>query len=234
MKNKNKIIFLSLAILILAVVFFFARNQIDGIGNTAKIEEDKSGIVVVPGSGDVKVEVVPAEQKTGLKAPDLNRPIKYPSNMTEKVRKIFSERIDTNIADLKKDPGLLDSWLGLGLLYKAIEDYEGAREVWEYCAILSPNNATSFTNLGDLYGYYLKDKIRAEKNYLQAIENDKASVYLYVRAADFYREVMDDLEKARNILIKGISVIPNDPAITDALEKINILINEQKGAPKAM
>ncbi len=136
--------------------------------------------------------------------PDLNRPIEFTGVFTEDSKKEITNSIKDISASLKQDSSLFNKWLDLGIFRKAIGDYGGALDAWEYAGSIRPQNSLSFSNLGVLYGYYLNDPLKAEKNFLTAITNDPKSTVLYIKIADFYIEVMDDIQKARDILMKGI------------------------------
>ncbi len=150
--------------------------------------------------------------------PSLVREIRFPASLSAEQKESIGKQIAGIVALLKQDASLFNEWSDLGLLRKEIEDYEGAREAWEYASILRPQNSVSFVNLGVLYGYYLKDPVQAEKNYLKALENDPKLPYLYVQIADFYLEVMGDKSKARAIIERGIREIPGDEGLKSALE----------------
>jgi tetratricopeptide (TPR) repeat protein len=90
-----------------------------------------------------------------------------------------------------------------------IGDYEGAKECWEYAAVVNPKSPTPFNNLGDLYAHYLKDNKKAEENFLIAIKNGPDQIYIYRSLYEFYRYVMKDNAKAKQILERGISANPN-------------------------
>lgn len=171
----------------------------------------------------VSVEIVKQEGesvKITSPIPDLNRAINIPASTPHSQKEEITSKINALVALLKQDPDLFNEWLNLGLLRKSIEDYEGARQAWEYASSIRPQNSLSFGNLALLYGYYLKNPVLAEKNYLKAIENDLKLPYLYAQAADFYLEVLNQPEKAREILQKGLQMIPGDLGLQSALENL--------------
>lgn len=155
-----------------------------------------------------------------VKTPNLDRQVYIPASVPSAQKEEISNKIKEITALLNQDANLFNEWLDLGSLRKSIEDYEGAREAWEYASAIRPKNSLSFTNLATLYGYYLQSPILAEKNYMKAIENDPALPYLYMRAADFYIEVLDDSQKAKMILQKGVQTIPEDEGLKAALENL--------------
>jgi len=239
MQNKTKIIFIISAIIIVVAVLFLAgtvklnKNKTlpDGNDVAASTTEKTVGGVTYSGTGDFKVEQISVNEKTpSAKVPDLNRQLNFPSDMSADVKAIIEKKIADNVTKLKNNPSLVDEWLSLGINRKMINDYEGAREAWEYVTILAPNDPVAFANLSDLYGYYLKDNIQAEKNYLQAIANGPGFPNYYLRAASFYVEVANDLQKAREILIKGLATIPDETNMKNALDRVNVLIANKSNA----
>lgn len=146
--------------------------------------------------------------------PDLNR--KIPSGTTEDVKK----NIISLSNELKINSGNFDSWIGLGSYRKTAGDYEGAKLAWEYASILRPRFSLSFLNLGNLFGYYLKDLKKAESNFLKAIEVEPAQTYSYVATANFYIEVLNDKNKAIAIIEKGIVNNPKAEELKTILSEI--------------
>ena len=110
------------------------------------------------------------------------------------------------------DKTKFDYWIQLGLHFKFINDYEAASQAWEYASLIRPGNSLSFQNLAELYGYYMQDKKSAEKNYTRALANvsGAGSWMVYRGAADFYKVVMEDEDKAISLLKEGIIADPDN------------------------
>ncbi|HEY9584486.1 MAG TPA: hypothetical protein VJI33_02840 [Candidatus Paceibacterota bacterium] len=228
-KNKITVLFFAAAFIFLIVLFTggLKRNN-DKLPSqqnnaTSTVNNGQVGVSYT-GSGNIKIEQIPISGGVPT-PPNLERPLNFPVDMTQEVRVIMGKRIADNITKLKSNSLLPNEWLALGTNRKIIADYEGAREAWEYVVKLSPKYPTAFANLSDLYGYYLKDNVKAEANYLKAIENDPTFPNYYIRASDFYREIVNDLSKAKAILIRGLATIPDDPNLKIALEQVNLLIS---------
>jgi tetratricopeptide (TPR) repeat protein len=151
----------------------------------------------------------PDTSPSALNLPDLDRPIHITANLPEDAKKIALEKIKDLSDKLKENPDLFNYWLELGVYRKMINDYEGAKEAWEYAGVIRPKNSISFNNLGDLYGYYLKDQKKAEDNFLRAVENGTDKIFIYRNLYEFYRYVLKDNEKSRQILEKGIRLNPD-------------------------
>lgn len=140
--------------------------------------------------------------------PDLDRPINVYADLPDDAEQMAVNKIKDLSEALKENTDLFNLWLELGVYRKMINDYEGAKEVWEYASLIRPENSVSFNNLGDLYGYYLKDSKKAEENFLKALENGPDKVYIYRNVFDFYYLIMKDEAKAKQILGKGIELNP--------------------------
>lgn len=140
----------------------------------------------------------------------LDREIKFPENFPEDARSIITEKIQGFRTSLEANPADYPAWLDLAIQYKTLEDYEGAREVWEYINIAAPAQTVSFLNLGDLYTGYLKDYEKAEENYLQAIKNSPDQGIAYIGLSELYRySYKTDTNAAEDILKRGIEAIPS-------------------------
>ncbi|MBI2049237.1 MAG: hypothetical protein HYT29_02290 [Parcubacteria group bacterium] len=127
-----------------------------------------------------------------IPVPGLNRPIVFPGGYSAEEAEEITGQIAILVDALKTDSNRFNEWIDLGMLRKSIEDYGGAREAWEYASAIRPGNSLSFVNLGMLYGYYLREPLKAEANLLHAIENEPRFLDFYARMTDFYVEVMND------------------------------------------
>ena len=111
-------------------------------------------------------------------------------------RKIMEEISDVSVYEEKKE--------------KALREMEHVDEKLQNASVILKERRT-----------YLKELEKAEKNYLQSIENDQKLPYLYVRTAFFYLEVLNDKEKAKNVIEEGIKNIPGDDELEEALKEID-------------
>ena len=200
-----KKLFVIIVILILAggVGYYIWRD----LNKNANVRHSVANMANICDESSTSSECVKDEQKISpepANMPDLDRPIKITANLPVEAIKTATEKIKQLSEELRKNPDLFNEWLVLGIYRKMIGDYEGASEVWEYTAIIRPKSSTPFNNLGDLYGYYIKDNKKAEENFLKALENDPKDISLYRNLYDFYRYVIKNDEKAKDILRKGI------------------------------
>lgn len=142
---------------------------------------------------------------SGLKIPDLDRPIKITANLTDDERQKATLDIEEIVGTLKGNSDYFDGWLQLGILRKMMGDYEGAVEAWEFAGVIRPKSTISFLNLADLYAFYIRNNALAEKSFAKAISADPKNGFAYFQAASFHRDVLQDTAKAKEILERGIS-----------------------------
>ena len=161
-------------------------------------------------TGGLTIKRIPVNNSPVLPPmPNLDRPIVIPESIPQEVRRQAIDKIKANELVLKKDPTSIVDWIGLGVNWKYIDDYEGARVAWEYAALLSPKNYVPFYNLGGLYGYYLHENAKAEANYKTALVNGPQQIYIWRDVYSFYRDVMKDDAKAKKTLTDGIAKNPD-------------------------
>lgn len=165
----------------------------------------------VSGTGSYTIEQVDGSG-VPQPIPDLNRPVRPLGSATVTTEAIVraTEKILPLQAELKKDPSNFSAWMNLALYQKMAGDYQGAVITWQYAGKLSPADYISVGNLGNLYGYFLKDNVKAESYFKLAISKAPTQASTYIQLAEFYWDVLKDLNKARNIVDQGLDAIPNN------------------------
>jgi len=159
--------------------------------------------IEIGGDGKYTIELVPV---TGgdVRIPALRRPIVFSAAFSEEARVLMQKKIDASIAALEKDPRIFDEWMNLAILRKTVDDYEGARQVWEFLTVTNPEQASPYANLASLYAFDLKDPARAEQNFTAALKIWTKDVSVWRNAYEFYRYVRKDDAKAKETLQSGI------------------------------
>jgi tetratricopeptide (TPR) repeat protein len=152
--------------------------------------------------------------------PSLDKQIVFKNGTSEEEKTRIRMEIETISKQLKDNNNLSDAWMQLGLLRKSISDYEGAEEAFEYATKIRPEDALAYGNLGVLYGYYIKDNVNAEKNYLMAIEKEPTTPFYYYQTYEFYHDVLKDNVKAKEILERGLEWIPGVQELKHPLENL--------------
>ena len=167
-------------------------------------------------------KAIPASTSTieKLNLDTLKRELVFPSNNPPEINKKYETDINKTISELKKNPDSFDNWTSLGSFRKMIGDYDGTIEAWKNAEILQPNNPLTESNLGNLLGYYMKDPVNAEKHYLKSVELGPKDGFWYYQTFLFYKEVMKDDVKAKNIIEKGVKNCPNDIDLANILKSL--------------
>ncbi len=237
MNKKNIISSIVVALLLTGLWFYIYRDLNDNQENQVKetngvatstdllvndvtfdFGDDEAIVNVIEGG---EQQPISQEKPSIIKPiPDLDREIVFTDDMPDDARQIMRDRMSKTIQELKNDPTNFENWLYLGLDRKIIEDYEGAKFAWEYARLLDTNNFVVRVNLGDLYAYYLSDNVKAEENYLRAIDLGPRQVYVYYKTAEFYRDFLEDIQKAKNIVQTGLFNNPNDSELQSLLNSL--------------
>ena len=165
-------------------------------------------------------------EKISAKVPDLSKPIEIKTEIPEEIKEKTISEIKAISESLKKDYNSLGLWLQLGLLRKSINDFDGAREAWEFASFVDPASSIPFHNLGFLYWQYLKDFKKSEDNYLKAIANNSKDMAAYVDLSNVYYFNLNDKNKAEEILIKGLEKNHNNQELLAALRELRKIMGE--------
>lgn len=138
-------------------------------------------------TGDGKVEIVKSEATKLPPAPSLDRAITPLSSLDPALVKNLEDKMAITLSNLKKDSTNQDAWVALGGERKVLGDYEGARDAWEYAKAINPNVVAPWSNLADLYQFYIKDYVKSEQNWKKTfaldvtyIQGYRGLYYLYV------------------------------------------------------
>lgn len=209
MENKKRLI-IPLGILIIIAIFggWYVYNDFYGDGEKNKNDENNALLNLPIGQDWTISEEKPSDDVLKNQQPDLVRKFYVMTNLPEDIQEQTQQEMQTITQGLSENynqPGL---WIQLGLLRKLIGDYSGAKEAWEYACLLKDSDFVCHANLGDLYAYYLADGVKAEQNFLKAIQISPNQPYLYEKTYEFYRYVLKNDAKAKDILKKGIEANP--------------------------
>lgn len=109
--------------------------------------------------------------------------------------------------------------LFLGISKRNSKDYAGAVKAWEEASRLIPESHIPYSNLGDLYQFYLRDFPKAEANLRKAIELFPGYIAGYMNLHELYRyQYKEKAGLADDILEDGLRKNPEDPTLKAALE----------------
>lgn len=210
---KKNILFVSGAIIVLAIIIlanFVFKSDVPAQINNSNNTDNSQNISVENNNSSDNI----SNQNTATREvpPYSGRPInevKFGAGFSAPQNVITQKTKDLN--DLKvaleKNPSDFNDWIAVGITKKFFNDYEGARDAWEYVIVLYPNDSLAFENLGNLYALYLRDNSKAEYYYKKAIENNSIESSFYIALADFYKNFLGDNSKAINTILSGLEKI---------------------------
>jgi len=142
--------------------------------------------------------------------PKLDRVIVIPERFSPEAEAILRKNIDTLKTQLKGDPNSFQAWSDLANQYKILDDFEGAREIWEYLSIAAEGNTVSKINLANLYHYQLRDYEKSEAIFRDVIAMNGQIVEAYTGLHELYRySFKTPTTLAIDVLKEGITAIPD-------------------------
>ncbi|MEK7535672.1 MAG: hypothetical protein AAB590_01495 [Patescibacteria group bacterium] len=223
MKTQRTIILATIGIAIIAGLLFFGGNVYapQNSADTTATTSPVTGAGVFDKEGNpITINVLPINVPL---APDMGGEIIFPPNYLAGNKITIIEKIESLRFALKKNPADSASWIELGSYWKMIENFKKAEAAWTYVTKLEPTNFVAWGNLGFLFGYYVHDNVKAEQYFLKAIEVAPNEGYPYFQTAEFYRDALKDISKAKTILDKGLKALPGDLGLKALRESLNAL-----------
>lgn len=150
--------------------------------------------------------------------PSLTREIKISDTTPDPVKAVLRQKVAEDQATLKKVPYDGNVWMDLALNYHAGNDYDGAREVWEFIITVTPTNVTALGNLGRLHHFELKNFETAEMYFKKAIDANPDRPEAYFELFDLYRfSYKKDTTSAVDIMKEAAKRFPDDTGIPASL-----------------
>lgn len=211
MQTKNiQIVIVVLALIIIGGFYYFKKSIVnpvvsDEFSNGEITDVIKTDVIKNSNETETEPKKEPLKPITKvLKTPNLDGKILVPDSFGTEGKRVISEQFSKVIAVLKKDPKSADDWLTLGVLKSQINDYLGAKEIWEYIISAFPKNPIAYGNLASLYAFDLKDAVKAEAAFKKALEVAPDQLQVYRNFAEFYKFALNDNEKAKAVLRQGV------------------------------
>lgn len=215
----KKLLLSLLAVIAVGAVAWYLRGDLDisQPSVTEKMPEEK--VIVKQGQPIL-------DNKEVLKAAVaeiISRPIMVSAPLSESNKKRALDKIKEITDLIEKDYNFIYPWYDLGAYRRIIGDFEGAAEAWTFATLIRPNDFVSYHNLGDLYGFYVKDYPKSEENYLKSIQLNPQNIQAYLDLALIYGSVYKEKSnQVESILLQGLKVNPDNPGLKTALEQVGV------------
>lgn len=190
---KQNVIFIAAALVVLLGIAYVV------IPKTASAPAATTVSTTTSQGPGYTLEQVPLPDLKSL-MPNLDRSVEFSDSVPQAARDIVLKKVAASVAILKKDPTNAAEWLSLALWYHTANDYQGAKEIWEFLTKVAPNQATAFVNLGKMYHFDVKDLQKSESYFKQAIAIDPKNPEPYTELFQLYALSMKDTAKAVNII----------------------------------
>lgn len=144
----------------------------------------------------------------------ISRPIVVTAPISERSKNDVLVKLDEFIKLIKENYDYPYAWYDLGAYRKLIGDYIGAVEAYQFVVQIRPQDPTAYINLGDLYGFYLKDYEKSEQSFLSVINIDPANINAYRQLATIYEyRFKEKAMEAENIFLLGIKFNPREVSL---------------------
>ncbi len=204
---NKKIVFFSVLILVLLLVFTFAQKFFKPSQEPVKEKDFLERMT------EFKVA------KEGL-----------PQETIDKLFKEFTVYKDQVMAS--PDKFVFDSLMSMAMTKYVLGDYQGAEEIWLYVAANRPKSSPPFYNLGNLYADIFKDYSKAEIFYQKAIENDPKEISYYRNFFELYAyKYVEKKELAEQVLLDALN---QDPKNVDIINLLGAYYQEKGEKNKAI
>ena len=216
----KKLLFLALILSVIGGGFWYfwfnfgQKAMVNGDQTNLLKQENSVGIITEPGAEyEISAEPV-ANENQDLKAlamKIIERPIIFKDQLSDSAKKRITDKLNEIMSIIQQNYDYPNPWYDLGAYRRSMGDYEGAIEAWNFVGLIRPHDYIFYNNLGDLYGFELKDYKKGEDNFLKAIVNNSGNINGYIQLATLYEYVYKEKSaEAENILLLGIQSNPKD------------------------
>ncbi|MDO8500084.1 MAG: hypothetical protein Q7S66_05545 [bacterium] len=238
--NKNVFLGIIIVFVITVAGFYFLYFQRGEKGPVVTVESPAPA--VTPPEEVPQAKTPPTPSALGVTKPlpayqgeplrQLNADPKFVASIGTAYLEKYQKNLAAIAERLEKDPRNYDDWLGVAYIKKIFNNYIGTRDAWEYAKVVNPDNPIAYFNLGELYGYELKEPAKAEENYVVARRLDPYHLDYYIGLANFYEDVPKDLKKAEETLLSALDKIPHTEP--NLFATIGSFYRDQKDYSKAL
>lgn len=129
-----------------------------------------------------------------------------PETQLERLKQNYQEALEK----YKENPNSFSALMTFAFIYYQIGDFEKAKALYIKVGEISPQNYTSFWNLGNTY-LRLKDYPGAETAFLKAIENGPDQARHYIALGELYQyRFLEKKDQIPDLYKKGLEELPGN------------------------
>ena len=227
--NKKLTIY-SISLLLLALGSFFVYKEISN--NNSKVVVDNS-YPNMNSATSTDTSIVINKLDCSEVKDFLDHSFVFSVNFNAEVKNAYSKKISDTVSILKADCNAFSAWLDLGIYASSIGDYDSAKISWETASKIQPNYFLPYHNLGNLYGFSLKDLPKAEEYYFKAISKNFESLNSYSDLADLYL-YGGQVQKAITLLTNGLNESVSTNSHLFFLQKLAFVYRESGDKANAL
>jgi len=144
----------------------------------------------------------------------------------------FTKAETLYLSAIKMDPLSAESYMGLGTTYAKMNEWEQARETFEYVTKTWPQNDEAFAALA-MVEENQGNTDEAKDHFLHALSINNEVIDYHLGLAELYL-AKDDKEKAFSSLQKAQVLEPNNPKVLDRLLQVSILVGNKEIASEVL
>ena len=133
---------------------------------------------------------------------------------------------------LKLNAGVLAAYDGLGKIYVKRQEWDQARETFEYVTKNWPQHDQAFALLA-LVEEIAGNLAKAKNLYLHALSINNQVLEYHLNLSEVYQSLGDN-EKSLSSLQKAQALEPNNPKVLDQLLQVSILVGNKSLAQEAL
>lgn len=208
----KKTIVITLALAAIAVGWFiFGRKQAvePVIDNGSPIlMPDSQGTSTISNISNDTGKAEPPAQDNSIESKALkiiSKPIVFGEGLSDSEKQKIEAKIKGLTDSIKQNYNYLTVWLDLGNYRKEAGDYNGAIEAWKFAILIRPDDFIAYNNLGELYGFVLKNYQKAEEYFLKSIKKNSQNINAYIQLVTIYTNYLKDkYNQIENLLLQGI------------------------------
>ncbi len=222
-KNQNRIWYLLIIIVVLAIVSWLVYNNTKD--KTPTVSEEPTNGQVLVGGQDLSQYFKNEDKKL---SPDVLPPEEIKARFEADLAAARQYIIDE---EAKGDGNEYQGYMGVANSLRALGDYPAAEQAYFDMIAKYPDDELIYHNLGVLYED-MHQYLEAAKAYTTSIAKKPEELIAYLKLADLYVKHSSQSAKAKEVYLKALEATNNHPEMLKAYA--SYLENDEKNLPEAL